>query len=73
MDPWHGVVDPVIAEGCAGTVFTVIVTMFDVSDVGATHASDDVIMQVTVLPFASVELAYVAELVPTFVPFNCHW
>ena len=51
----------------------VIVIVFEVAVVGDAHAELDVITHVTVWPLVSVVVVYVALLVPTFVPFTCHW
>ena len=50
----------------------VIVIVFEVAVVGDAQAELDVITHVTVWPFVSVVVVYVALLVPTFVPFTFH-
>ena len=52
--------------------FTVIVMALLVTGDGVAQASDDVIRQVTVFPFASEELVNVGLLVPAFEPLTCH-
>ena len=50
----------------------VIVIVFEVAVVGDAQAELDVMTHVTVWPFVSVVVVYVALLVPTFVPFTFH-
>ena len=69
------IVDPgnaaILTDG-VNPVVVVIVTVFDVAVGVDKHVAFDVITQLTVLPFASAALVYVALLVPTFAPFNFH-
>ena len=53
--------------------FTVMVIVLDVAGLPVAQVALEVITQVTAFPLASVVLEYVGELVPTFVPFTCHW
>ena len=52
--------------------FTDIVIVFDVAGLPVAHVALEVNTQVIKSPFASDELVYVVEFVPTFVPFNFH-
>ena len=52
--------------------FTVIVTALLVATAGNAQVSDEVISHVTLCPFASVELVYVALFVPTGEPSTNH-
>ena len=40
---------------------------------GTAQVAFDVITQVTTAPLVKVVVVYVAELVPTLVPFTFHW
>jgi hypothetical protein len=55
------------------TVLEVIVTVFDVAVVVVAQDALLVIVHVIVLPDTNVLSLYVAEFVPTFVPFFFHW
>jgi hypothetical protein len=57
----------------ATTVFTVIVTAFDVTLAGVAHADDEVNTQVTTALLAKVVELNVGLLVPTLPPFTFHW
>ena len=52
--------------------FTVMVIVFDVAGLPVAHVAFEVNTQVIKSPFASDELVYVVEFIPTFVPFNFH-
>lgn len=52
--------------------FTVMVTGLEVAGLPVAQVAFDVITQVITLPFAKLELEYVALLVPTLAPFNFH-
>jgi len=52
------------------TEFTVIVIVFDVAVVGATHEAVEVITQVMMSLSARPALVYVELFVPTFVPLE---
>jgi hypothetical protein len=61
-----------IAPGCPGRLLIVIVTFEDVAVVVAKHDAFEVITtEITSLLF-NEEDEYVAELVPTLLPFNFH-
>jgi hypothetical protein len=53
--------------------FTVIVIELDVAGLPITPERFDVIMQVTTWPFVNELLVYTGLLVPTLMPFTCHW
>lgn len=72
---WPGqivVVEAVIAIVGVTAAVTVMVTALDVAVVGLAQGALDVSTQVTTSPLARVILVYVAELVPTLLPFNFH-
>ena len=52
---------------------TVIVIELDVAGEPVAQFKLEVITTVTTSPFAKVLVVYIAEFVPTFPPFNCHW
>lgn len=52
--------------------FTVIVMVLELAVAGLAQVAFEVIVQVTVCPFVSVDVVYVAALVPTFEPFTFH-
>jgi hypothetical protein len=56
--------------GSAG--FTVIVRGFEVAGLPVTHASDEVILTVTISLLLRAEVIYVGLLVPTTLPFKLH-
>ena len=66
-----------VAVGCviiSGTVFTIIVMVFDVAGLPDKQGvAFDVKTQETLSPFAIAELLYVSEFEPIFTPFNFHW
>jgi hypothetical protein len=64
-------VAPIETDGTT-TGLTVIVTEFDVTEVGEAQEAVDVITQVTTSPWDKVVLVYVVP-VPTFPPFTFHW
>lgn len=66
------VVSAILTAGADGVV-TVIVIALDVAGLPNTPLWFEVITHVTTSPDAKVEELYVAELVPTFVPFTFHW
>ena len=49
-----------------------MVTVLEVAGFPVAHIAFEVNTQVIKSPFASDELVYVVEFVPTFVPFNFH-
>jgi len=68
----EGLAEMLTLTGNAG--FTVIVTLLDVAGEPVRQGvALDVITHVTTSPFTSDELVYVAELVPTLLPFSFHW
>ena len=74
--PAHaGFEPPVIAIEADGIVIalTVIVIALDVAGLPITAERLDVIMQVTTWPFVNELLVYTGLLVPTLMPFTCHW
>ncbi len=62
----------VILTPAAPEVDTDILTVFDVAGEPLTQAAFEVIVQVTVLPLASVDEVKVGLLVPLFTPFTFH-
>jgi hypothetical protein len=52
---------------------TVIAMLLLLAVAEVTHVADEVRVQVTVLPLASVVLVKVALFVPAFIPFTFHW
>ncbi len=64
-----GVVMP--TEGVTIAI-TVIVIALDVAVAGDAQAALDVMITLTISPFANAAEVYVAEFVPTFIPFTCH-
>jgi hypothetical protein len=66
------VVPDCVITGVGGIGSTVMVMPLLVTLAGLAHAFDEVSVQVTTSPLASVEEVYVAKLLPTFIPFTCH-
>ena len=52
--------------------FTAIVIVLDVAVVGTAQARLDVMITVTLSPFANALVVNVASCVPVFIPFTCH-
>lgn len=52
--------------------FTVIDTELDVAGEPVAQAELEVMITVITFPFANAEEVYVAEFVPTLLPFTCH-
>ena len=62
------------AVGVDGIAFTVIVIALDVAGLPITPPRLEVIIQVTIFPFAKVVEVNVDEVAPpTFTPLICHW
>jgi hypothetical protein len=59
----------------AGTTleFTVMVTMFEVAEVGEAQPSEELIIQLTTSPCAKEALDQLGLLLPTLLPFSSHW
>ncbi len=51
---------------------TVMVIALLTTVAGVAQTVEDVNSQVTILPFVSELVVYVAEFVPTSIPFTCH-
>ncbi len=69
-----GFTDAAIVKLADKIGFTVIVIVFDVAGLPDKQGvAFEVKTQEIMFPFANAELMYVAEFVPTFVPFNFHW
>jgi len=61
----------ILTDG-VNTGFIVIEILLEVAVAGLAQANPDVMRQVTICPFVSEEVVYVALFVPTLLPFTCH-